>query len=107
MEAANKDTKSFKMVDLVMKKIGSCPQNAADKNCYCCGSSNHIPVNCKFKDTKCLKYRKIGHIVPTCQTSRCKQPHTPRQKQKTHHIEADAQSPDHADSSNSDQFKLN
>ena len=46
--------------------------------------------------------------MPVCQTSKPpqrKQLRTPRQKQKTRHLEADAQSPDDADSSDGD-FKL-
>ena len=105
MEAADKDTKSFKTTDPMIKKIGSRFQNAAGRNCYRCGRSNHTAATCKFKDAKCLKCGKQGHIAPACQTSKRKQSRTPRQKQKTHHLEADVQSSGDADSSDGD-FKL-
>ena len=105
MEAADKDTKSFKTIYPMIKKIGSRFQNAAGRNCYCCGCSNHTAATCKFKYAKCLKCGKQGHIVPTCQTSKRKQSRIPRQKQKTHHLEADVQSSGDADNSDGD-FKL-
>ena len=85
----------------MIKKIGS-----YSSGCYCCVRSNHIPANCKFKYAKCLKCKKTGHNMPACQMLKQKQPSTPQQKQKTHHLDADAQSPEDTDNSNSDQFKL-
>ena len=110
MEAADKDTKSFqfKTTDSIIKKIGNRPPKVTGRNCYRCGRSNHSPTNCKFKDATCLKCGKTGHIAPACQTSKPpqrKQFRTPRQKQKTHHLQADVQSPDETNSSDSD-FKL-
>ena len=110
MEAADKDTKSFqfKTTDSIIKKIGNRPPKVTGRNCYRCGRSNHSPTNCKFKDATCLKCGKTGHIAPACQTSKPpqrKQFCTPRQKQKTHHLQADVQSPDETNSSDSD-FKL-
>ena len=110
MEAADKDTKSFqfKTTDSIIKKIGNRPPKATGRNCYRCGRSNHSPTNCKFKDATCLKCGKTGHIAPACQTSKPpqrKQFRTPRQKQKTYHLQADVQSPEETNSSDSD-FKL-
>ena len=109
MEAADKDTKSFKPTDAMIKQIDSrTPEKATGRNCYRCGRSNHTPTNCKFKDAICRKCGKTGHIAPACQTSKPpqrKQRRAPQQKRKTHHLEADAQSPDNADSSDGD-FKL-
>ena len=105
MEAADKDTKSFKTTDPMIKKIGSRFQNAAGWNCHRCGRSNHTAATCKFKDAKCLKCGKQGHIAPTCQTSKRKQSCMPQQKQKIHHLEADIQLSGDADSSDGN-FKL-
>ena len=77
MEGADKDTKSFKTTDPMINRTGSRFQNAAGRNYYRCGRSNHTPATCKFKDVKCLKCGKQGHIVPACQTSNRKQSHTP------------------------------
>ena len=84
------------------------PEKATGRNCYRCGRSNHSPTNRKFKVATCHKCGKTKHIAPACQTSKPpqqKQLRTPRQKRITHHLEADAQSPDDADSSDGD-FKL-
>ena len=109
MEAADKDTKSFKMTDPMIKKIESqSPEKAANRICYRCGRSNHSPMKCKFKDATCHKCRKPGHIAPACRSSKSpqqKQPRAPRQRSKTLHVEADEQSSDDANSSDGD-FKL-
>ena len=122
MECADKDTKSFKSTDPLIKTIGAPPQKSTDRarNCYRCGRSNHTPANCKFKDARCLKCKKIGHIAPVCQSPRAeprprqpKQADTPRKqadyqrkKHRTHNVQPDeGQSSDEPDSSDGD-FKL-
>ena len=40
IEATDKDTKSFKTTDTMIKKIGIDSQNPASRNCYYCGHSN-------------------------------------------------------------------
>ena len=82
MECADKDTKAFKSTDPLIKTIGAFPQQSTDRaqNCYCCGHSNHTPANCKFKDARCLKCKKIGYIVPACQSPRA-EPRPWQQKQ--------------------------
>ena len=109
MEAADKDTKSFKTTDSMIKKIESrSPEKAASRICYRCGRSNHNPMKCKFKDATCHKCGKTGHIAPACRSSKSpqrKQPRTTPQRSKTLHVEAEEQSPDDASSSDGD-FKL-
>ena len=109
MEAADKDTKSFKTTDSMIKKIEShSPEKAASRICYRCGRSNHNPMKCKFKDATCHKCGKTGHIAPACRSSKSpqrKQPRTTPQRSKTLHVEAEEQSPDDANSSDGD-FKL-
>lgn len=71
MEATDKDTKSFKPMDSVIKNIGTRTQKSAVlQNCYRCRRLNHHPVNCKFKDSHCLKCEKTGRIAPACQNSK-------------------------------------
>ena len=116
MESADKDTKTFKTTDPIIKKLGTRPQKSTNtRNCYHCGCSNHTHTNCKFKNASCHKCGKTGHIAPASQSTRPPQPQrqgdTQRRKHKTHHVhnEAqpsdDAQSSDGADSSDGD-FKL-
>ena len=79
MEAADKDTKSFKTTDPMIKKIESrSPEKAATRICYCCGRSNHSPMKCKFKDATCHKCGKPGHIAPACRFFKSPQQKQPR-----------------------------
>ena len=36
--------------------------------CYRCGFSNHLHTNCKYKDYKCNKCSKVGHLASVCRT---------------------------------------
>ena len=114
MESADKDAKTFKMSDPIIKKLSSRPQKFTEMrtNCYRCGRANHTPANCKFKDSRCLKCKKLGHIAPVCQSMRPmqqKQTGTRRRKHRTQYVQDEVQPSDlassEADSSDGD-FKL-
>ena len=101
MESADKDTKTFKTTDPIIKKLGTRSQKSTNtRNCYRCGRSNHTHANCKFKNAKCHECGKTGHIAPACQSTRPPQPprqgDTQRRKHKTHHVHDEAQSSDDA-----------
>ena len=42
--------------------------SAPNKSCYRCGGP-HAHSNCKFKDSKCYKCQKIGHISKVCRST--------------------------------------
>ncbi|KAK3767415.1 hypothetical protein RRG08_032091 [Elysia crispata] len=54
----------------------------SDRVCYRCGGP-HADSRCRFKDSKCYKCQKIGHIAKVCRST-----HTakvqPKNKHKTH-----------------------
>ena len=54
----------------------------SDRLCYRCGGP-HTDSICKFKDSKCYKCQKIGHIAKVCRST-----HTakvqPKNKHKAH-----------------------
>ena len=38
-------------------------------SCFCCGKSNHLSFNCRFKTARCYNCGKIGHIKEVCRES--------------------------------------
>ena len=72
MEAAERNTKSFKSSDTPINKLIS--QTSASvlckssRPCTRCGHPGHRRENCKFKDAICHACGKVGHIAPACRT---------------------------------------
>ena len=68
MEAADKNTKSFKPSDPAIRSFSSqSPRTKERRPCYRCGRSAHDPAECKFKDAECHHCGKRGHIAPACE----------------------------------------
>ncbi|XP_062614634.1 uncharacterized protein K02A2.6-like [Saccostrea cucullata] len=76
METAEKDTLAFLTPDpgihsVETKYSGRKSENRKkfqrqySEECYRCGN-NHNPKECKFKDSKCFKCQKIGHVAKKC-----------------------------------------
>ena len=40
------------------------------RECYRCGSTNHTPNRCRFKDARCFACGKIGHIGRVCRSKK-------------------------------------
>ena len=85
MEAADKNTKSFKPSDPAIRSFSSqSPRTKERRPCYRCGRSAHDPAECKFKDAECHHCGKRGHIAPACrsknQPTRRTQPKPTRNK---------------------------
>ena len=38
------------------------------KTCYRCGRSEHSPTECRFKEAKCLAYKKVAHLSQVCRS---------------------------------------
>lgn len=76
MESASKDIhdiqrqpqppqqlKTISSVQQVTERTTVSPQT---KPCYRCGGRNHLPRNCRFKDSTCNYCKKKGHIAKVC-----------------------------------------
>ena len=64
MEAADKNTKSFKPSDSAIRSFSSQPPRTRERRpCYRCGRLAHDPAECKFKDAQCHHCGKRGHIA--------------------------------------------
>ena len=115
MESADKDAKTFKMLDpITYKEAQHSPSEIHETriNCYHYGRANCTPAQFKFKDSHSLKCKKLGRISPACQSTRPmqqKQTDTHRRKHKAQYVQDETQLSDAAfsevDSSDED-FKL-
>ena len=38
------------------------------KNCYCCGSEQHRPRECPYREEECQSCKKKGHLARMCQS---------------------------------------
>ena len=98
MEAADKNTKSFRVAEPAIKKFTSTPAKFRERqNCYRCNRPNHNAADCRFKDVECHHCKKKGHIAPACrsklQNNSKQQRQVPNKQRKnycrTHRVEED------------------
>ena len=71
MEAAARDTQLFKSEGGTINMLSQQERAKLEKPakpCYCCGKSNHIATQCKFKEATCHKCQKKDHIASVCQS---------------------------------------
>ena len=69
------------------------PTMPVSKPCYRC-RGNHAPQTCRFKETECHKYKKVGHIAKACQTIQPLQRLGQRQPTRRAHYIADTSEPE-------------
>ena len=67
MEAADRDTRSFKGSDSVLRKLHShTGEGKETQPCFQCNRSGHNASTCKFREATCHACGKQGHIAPGC-----------------------------------------
>lgn len=64
LELASSEIKSFHSESAEVNKVVQ--RNVGERRCNCCGGSNHVWFNCKFKTYKCNVCNKIGHLAKVC-----------------------------------------
>lgn len=101
MEAAEKNSRTFKGGDSSIKKIQGPLRSKfrSQQPCLRCGKSNHAAKDCKFKDATCHSCGKKGHIAPACRTKPATKPlttqkHCPTRSQRTNLVQQDASDSD-------------
>ena len=48
----------------MMRLVPEPPKKKAEKKtCKCCGNKGHQPWECHYKDSKCHKCHKVGHLA--------------------------------------------
>ncbi|GFR94635.1 polyprotein, partial [Elysia marginata] len=60
-------------------------KTAAQKKCHRCGGP-HYHTGCKFKESKCYKCQKVGHIAKVCRSTSTK-PQVKVEQHKTHNLD--------------------
>ena len=94
MEAAEKSTKTLQggdnssytsQINRMRPSRGSSRQST--KLCYHCGHTDHIASACRFREARCNKCHKKGHLVKVCQSGQKnpdqQQSDLPRQSRNT------------------------
>ncbi|PIK55509.1 hypothetical protein BSL78_07590 [Apostichopus japonicus] len=89
MRSETTSTSPMTNVNTVQRKQGPNSNKASTRRCYRCGR-NHNSDECWFKNTKCRKCSKIGHIERVCRSKRS-QPENWR-KQQSHQKKENKQS---------------
>ena len=111
MEAADRNTRSFKGTETAIKKLHSRQNRVRGKTqaCYRCGKSGHVAPECRFKDAECHACGKKGHIAPVCRSKPQPKSHSPINKhqkkpQGTHLVQREKE--DSTDSDTEEDFRL-
>ena len=74
LEAADKNAKKLKAEEVVSTPIHrtghyhNARPPAKTKTCYQCGDTDHIATACRFRDAKCKKCHKKGHLARVCKS---------------------------------------
>ena len=71
MEPADHSSRRLKGQEQHIKKVigmSGKPQTSPQL-CYRCGKSNHLPAECRFKDSSGNACGKKGHIAPACRSN--------------------------------------
>ena len=61
-EASSMQTVMAEAVNFVGDKKKQQPGKSSRNSCYCCGRPNHQAAECRFRDYKCNKCGKVGHL---------------------------------------------
>ena len=84
MEAAGRDAAKMNAttttpkaddINFVAFKKGQTSKHASardgdNRKCFCCGRTNHIATDCKYKGYKCNKCGKVGHLQNMCKNKK-------------------------------------
>ena len=75
-EAAAKqaDQMTIKCETQYVNKVDSQGAGSRRLNCYRCGDSRHLADNCLYRDKKCFKCEKTGHISKVCREKGSSEP---------------------------------
>ena len=97
MEAADRDTQSFKGSDSILRKLDThFGRGKETQLCFRCNRSGHNAAVCKFREATCHACGKQGHIAPACRSNNKAAPKPSRQgrsvgkQHTTHQISANA-----------------
>ena len=74
MEAATQKAKEFKGTQrtqpvMAVQMPGAGPVVSTNNRCTRCGRGNYDQSECKFRNAKCHKCGRVGHIAPVCRSS--------------------------------------
>ena len=74
METAHRDVQQLRKGDSTTASVHKVKEKqrhypSAQKECYRCKGKNHSASDCYFKDSKCHKCNKTGHIQKACRAS--------------------------------------
>ena len=73
METAAESAKGIKNQDTMepaVHKVEQSNKRQGRRPCYRCGRSNHEPQHCRFREARCHRCDKVGHIATVCRSAK-------------------------------------
>ena len=67
MEAADRNAQKLKGTHELDLRVSEISQGTK-KNCYRCGSEQHGPRECPYREVECRSCKKKGHLARMCQS---------------------------------------